>query len=75
MIKLTTSCSTCIHNCVCQYRNCSLDACNKLKSTLFGKSNYDDYDWETMSDVQHFDIFITCKDYTSSGGVSRKNEV
>ena len=63
MIKLTTDCNKCVHKKMCRYtRNAEL-AMKKLKNMTYGTGPNDDYDWDTMMNVEHVDIIFSCPDY------------
>lgn len=60
MIYLSTNCSECIHKDVCRHRNNATYAMNKLKGMTYGDGPNDDYDWDTMMQVDGVDIEFKC---------------
>ena len=65
MIKLDGDCKDCIMRKTCKYHNNALHAMNKLKNTKYGTGPNDDYDWDTMMDVEHVTITFSCRHYIS----------
>lgn len=71
MIKLTTDCKDCIMNKTCKYKNNALHAMNKLKATKYGTGPNDDYDWDTMMDVESVSITFSCPHYRFEERIKR----
>ena len=69
MIKLTTDCSECIMNKTCKYKNNAAYAMNKLKEMTYGTGPNDDYDWDTMMEVEHVNITFSCQHFISEARV------
>lgn len=63
MIYLENDCSKCIHKEMCKYEGNAKHDMEKLMNTTYGTGPNDDYDWNTMSDVNHVTIRFSCKSF------------
>lgn len=64
-IVLKTKCEDCVHGYVCQYKNNAKSDMEKLAKTTYGEGPSDDYDWQTMSEVNHVNISFACPHYSN----------
>ena len=70
-INLKTDCEKCIHKNVCRHRNNAKHMRDKLMSLTYGNGPNDDYDWNTMSDVEHVEIDFSCPAFETAEPIIR----